>query len=254
MKAMILAAGLGTRLRPLTDGRPKALVAIAGRTMIEIALTRLRAAGVTSVIVNAHHFADQIESFLKGREDWRIRIEVSREAEPLDTGGGLMHAAWFFLEPCSKSGPDCNAPFIVHNVDVISSIDLARMIRTHLEGNALVTLAVAARQSSRQLIFDENGQLCGRRAGRCAPPETVRPARQTCDLAFAGIHVISPRIFSLMHERGAFSIIDEYLRLAAEGEKIAAFRADEYYWRDLGRVESISAVERDIASGVVKLN
>ncbi|HUB51729.1 MAG TPA: nucleotidyltransferase family protein [Terracidiphilus sp.] len=245
MKAMILAAGLGTRLRPLTDHRPKALVTVAGRTMLEIALARLREAGVTDVIVNAHHFAEQIDEYLKGREDPGMRIEISREAELLDTGGGLKHAAWFFQEP----GPDRDASFIVHNVDVISAIDLARMIRAHSERSALATLAVAARKSSRQLIFDEQGNLCGRRAGADALPEIVRPAQQPQELAFSGIHVISPRIFELMQESGAFSIIDAYLRLAAEGEKIAAFRSDEYYWRDLGKPESIAAAEKDIANG-----
>jgi NDP-sugar pyrophosphorylase family protein len=244
---MILAAGLGTRLRPLTDEHPKALVTVAGRPMIEIALARMRAAGVTDAIVNAHHFADQIDAYLKGREDLELRIEVSREAELLDTGGGLKHAAWFFLEP----GSDSDEPFILHNVDVISTIDLTRMIRAHNDGNALATLAVAERESSRQLIFDENGNLCGRRAGRNAQPEFVRPAQQSQELAFSGIHVISPRIFSLMHETGAFSIVDVYLRLAGQGEKIAAFRADEYYWRDLGRAESIAAAERDNASGQI---
>jgi NDP-sugar pyrophosphorylase family protein len=245
MKAMVLAAGLGTRLRPLSNDRPKALVTIAGRTMLEIALARLRAAGVTGVIVNAHHFADQIEHFIEGREDLGMRVEISREAELLDTGGGLKQAAWFFLGASEES----DASFIVHNVDVISTIDFTRMVRTHVENGALATLAVAARDSSRQLIFDEYGLLCGRRAGRDAAPEFVRAITQPQQLAFSGIHVISPRIFSLLRETGAFSIIDAYLRLAAEGEKIAAFRADEYYWRDLGNPESIAAAERDIASG-----
>jgi len=248
MKAMVLAAGLGTRLRPLTDDRPKALVTVAGRTMLEMTLDRLRFAGVAEVIVNAHHFADQIERYLKGREDYSMRIEISREAELLDTGGGIKHAAWFFL----KDGPDRDAPFIVHNVDVISTIDLTRMVRVHAEGNGLATLAVAARDSSRQLIFDEDGILCGRRAARDAHPELARPAQQTQQLAFSGIHVISPRIFTLLNETGEFSIIDAYLRLAAAGEKIATFRADEYYWRDLGKPESIAAAEREIADGTAK--
>jgi NDP-sugar pyrophosphorylase family protein len=250
MKAMVLAAGLGTRLRPLTGDQPKALVTIAGRTMLEIALAGLRAAGVTEVIVNAHHFADQIERFVKGREDFGMRVEVSHEAELLDTGGGIRNAAWFFLE----DGPNRDAPFFVHNVDVISTIDLTRMIRDHVASNALATLAVAARDSSRQLIFDEDGLLSGRRAGRDALPQLVRPAPNPQLLAFSGIHVLSPGIFSLMPETGAFSIIDAYLRLSAAGEKIAAFRADEYYWRDLGKPESIAAAERDIASGAVALS
>jgi NDP-sugar pyrophosphorylase family protein len=175
-----------------------------------------------------------------------MRVEISREAELLDTGGGIKHAAWFFLE----DGPDRDAPFIVHNVDVISTIDLARMIRTHNESDALATLAVAARESSRQLIFDQDGILCGRRAGRNLEPQLVRPAQQTYQFAFSGIHILSPRIFSLLNVTGAFSIIDAYLRLAAEGEKIAVFRADEYYWRDIGKPESIAAAERDRAKAV----
>ncbi len=242
MKAMVLAAGLGTRLRPLTDERPKALVTVSGRNLLEIALARLRAAGVTDVIVNAHHFADQIEEFIESRGDFGMRVEVSREVELLDTGGGIKHASRFFLE----DGPDCDAPFIVHNVDVISTIDLARMVRDHVASNALATLAVAARDSSRPLIFDQDGLLCGRRKGRDVPAELVRAVTQPQLMAFSGIHVVSPRIFSLMREAGAFSIIDAYLRLAAEGEKIAAFRADEYYWRDLGKPESIAAAEDEI--------
>jgi NDP-sugar pyrophosphorylase family protein len=254
MKAMILAAGLGTRLRPLTNDRPKALVTIAGRTMLEITLARLRAAGVNAVIVNAHHFADQIEGFLKGREDFGMRVEVSHESDLLDTGGGLKNAACFFQVPDPDSGPNRDAPFIVHNVDVISTIDLKHMIRAHNESGALATLAVAKRDSSRQLIFDEANLLCGRRAGRDAEVELVRPAQQTQQLAFSGIHIISPRIFSLMHESGAFSIIDAHLRLAADGEKISAFCCDQYYWRDLGRPESIAAAESDIASRIVSID
>jgi len=247
MKAMVLAAGLGTRLRPLTDTTPKALVRIAGRTMLEIALERLRKSGVSEVIVNAHHFADQIEAFLKNREDVGMRVEISRETDLLDTGGGLKKAAWFFLE----DGPERDAPFIVHNVDVVSTIDLAQMLRYHVQSQALATLAVAARESSRKLIFDENGNLCGRRSGRSAEPQFVRPAQQASQLAFSGIHVVSPRIFSLLDETGTFSIIDAYLRLAGSGESIAGFRADNDYWRDLGKPESIAAAERDIANGAI---
>src|SRR3989442_7410736 len=119
MKAMILAAGLGTRLRPLTDSRPKALVEIAGRTLLEITLSRLRAFGIREVIINVHHFADLILEYLKTNDNFGMRIEVSREEVLLDTGGGLKKAAWFFLEDSSR----LEEPFILHNVDVISTID-----------------------------------------------------------------------------------------------------------------------------------
>jgi len=153
----------------------------------------------------------------------------------LDTGGGLKKAAWFFSDE----------PFILHNVDVISTIDLERMRQSHLQTQALATVAVQERETSRYLLFDENGQLCGRRAGRDGRPE-VREAPRVRALAFSGIHIISPRIFSMMTEEGAFSIIDCYLRLAAQGEKIVSFRADQYYWRDLGRLESVALAEREL--------
>lgn len=249
MKAMILAAGLGTRLRPLTDDRPKALVEVDGRTMLEIALTRLRACGVGEAIVNAHHFADQIVDYLAAHRNFGMRIEVSRESDLLDTGGGLKKAAPFFL---GKGGLD--VPFILHNVDVLSTIDLKRMMRFHAEQGALATLAVQERKTSRYLLFDGHGQLCGRRAGEDGQPEMARPAAQVQALAFSGIHILSPRIFALLSAQGAFSIIAAYLRLAAQGERIAAFRADEYYWRDLGRPESVAQAARDIASGVYSTN
>jgi NDP-sugar pyrophosphorylase family protein len=245
MKAMILAAGLGTRLRPLTDDRPKALVEVAGRTLLEIALSRLRFFGVRDVIVNMHHFAERIVEYLKAHDNFGMRIEVSREGELLDTGGGLKKAAHFFLE----DGGSLQEPFIVHNVDVISSIDLGRMVRLHAEQGALATLAVQERDSARQLLFDEQGRLCGRRTGRDERDEFARPAAQAQALGFCGIHVISPQIFAKMEEEGAFSIIAAYLRLATQGEKIMAFRADESYWRDLGRPESLLEAAQDMGNG-----
>jgi NDP-sugar pyrophosphorylase family protein len=247
MKAMILAAGLGTRLRPLTDDRPKALVTVAGRTLLEIALARLRAFGVREVIVNAHHYAEMIVEYLKANNNFGMRIEVSREEKLLDTGGGLKKAAHFF------SGSQ--EPFIVHNVDVISSIDLGRMLRFHTEENALATLAMQERESARQMLFDEQGRLRGRRpergswSPRSENPDLGHPAEQAHALAFCGIHVLSPQIFVKLNEEGAFSIIDAYMRLAAQEEKIIAYRADECYWRDLGRPESVLQAEQDLGSG-----
>ena len=277
MKAMILAAGLGTRLRPLTDDRPKALVTVAGRTLLEITLSRLHSFGVTDVIVNAHHHAQMIADYLQAHGNFGMRIEVSREEELLDTGGGLKSAAHFFRDSLQE-------PFILHNVDVLSAIDLGRMVRYHSEQHAMATLAVQQRDSSRQLLFDEVGQLCGRRIGADGKPEFVHshnnPEIAPCPihsrslrmggkaqsplstnhesalvnsaqqpLAFSGIHVLSPQIFTKMEEQGAFSIIDAYLHLASQGEKIIAFRADEYYWRDLGRSENLLQAAQDIVNG-----
>jgi NDP-sugar pyrophosphorylase family protein len=183
-----------------------------------------------------------------------MRIEVSREEKLLDSGGGLKKASWFFLE----EGANLQEPFILHNVDVISNIDLARMLRFHVEQDALATLAVQDRVTSRPLLFDTHGQFCGRAAGpernaydgnsalgRSGPGSEGETAMQ--ELAFTGIHVISPRIFREIGEEGAFSIIHTYIRLAARGERIRGFRADEYYWRDLGRPESVALAAEELA-------
>jgi NDP-sugar pyrophosphorylase family protein len=251
MKAMILAAGLGTRLRPLTDDRPKALVEINGRTLLEITLSRLRKVGISEVIVNAHHFADVLVNYLRANDNFGMRIEMSCEDVLLDTGGGLKKAAHFFLRHSADE------PFILHNVDVLSTIDLRRMLRFHREQNALATLAVQHRKTSRYLLFDERSELCGRRITTSDLPEgtteLVRAAANPQPLAFCGIHVISPRLLTLMSEEGVFSIIDAYLRLAAAGEKILAFRAEQYYWRDLGRPENIAQASTDLAGGVIQL-
>jgi NDP-sugar pyrophosphorylase family protein len=249
MKAMILAAGLGTRLRPLTDDRPKALVEVAGHPLLEITLRRVREFGVREVIVNVHHLADMVVDYLRKNGNFGMRIEISREEVLLDTGGGLKKAAWFFLE----GDRSAEQPFFLHNVDVISTIDLQRVVQFHTENQALATLAVRDRETSRYLLFDERNQLCGRRTGRDRLPEIVRPSRNTCALAFSGIHVISPRFLRLMTEDGAFSIISPYLRLAGAGEKILGFRADEYYWRDLGKPENVAQVGRDIEQRVLEL-
>jgi NDP-sugar pyrophosphorylase family protein len=262
MKAMILAAGLGTRLRPLTDTRPKALVELAGRTLLEITLTRLRTFGITEFIINVHHFADQVTDYLKSKNNFGLRIEISREEILLDTGGGLKKAAWFFLEDPAH----LNEPFLLHNVDVISTIDLTRMLQFHKEHQALATLAVQSRDSGRQLLFNNDLQLCGRRTSgqatshietlaschserseESAFSESHPAASQPLQpLAFSGIHLISPRLLPLLTEEGIFSIIPSYLRLAAQGQKILAFRADQYYWRDLGRPSDLAQAALDM--------
>jgi len=274
MKAMILAAGLGTRLRPLTDTRPKALVEIAGRTLLEITITRLRAFGITEVIINVHHFADLVIDYLKSNKNFGMRIEISREEVLLDTGGGLKKAAWFFLEDPTH----LDEPFLLHNVDVLSTIDFARMLQFHKEHRALATLAVQARETSRPLLFDTHLQLRGRRTGPDGKPELVSnypsgaPRQGTASavtknkknsgasapevplqsLAFSGIHLISPRLLPMLIEEGIFSIIPAYLRLAAQGLPVLAFRADTYYWRDLGRPADLAQATEDMKKGPLK--
>jgi mannose-1-phosphate guanylyltransferase len=243
MRAMVLAAGLGTRLRPLTNDRPKALVEIAGRTLLEITLTRLASFGVREVIINIHHFADLVIQYLKLKNNFGLQVEISREELLLDTGGGLKKASWFFLQDPNR----LDEPFILHNVDVVSTIDLQRLLNFHNEHRALATLAVQERDSSRYLLFDEQGELCGRRIGRDQEPELVRSSSNLQALAFSGLHAISPRLLANMSEEGVFSIIATYLRFAGQGEKILAFRADEYYWRDLGKLDDLRQAEQDLA-------
>jgi NDP-sugar pyrophosphorylase family protein len=231
MKAMVLAAGLGTRLKPLTDSRPKALVEIAAQSLLQITLLRLREQEIHEVIVNVHHFADMIVDYLKANNNFGMRIAVSREDILLDTGGGLKKAGWFFLEDKSDE------PFVLHNVDVLSTIDLRRMAQCHITNRALATLAVKDRETSRYLIFNSDLQLCGRQA--------MRDPMQL-SLGFSGIHIISPRLLPKLEGDGAFSIIDSYLKLAARGERILAFRADGCYWRDLGRPDDLRQAAEDL--------
>jgi len=256
MKAMILAAGLGTRLRPLTNDRPKALVELNGRTLLEITIERLKYFGIREIIVNVHHHADQIVAYLKSRQNFGIQIAISHEDDLLlDTGGGLKKASWFFLEN------DSQEPFLLHNVDILSTIDFKQMLESHKKSGALATLAVQQRTSSRQLLFDENNLLIGRRLNNvdqlvsasgsnvsdCHSERSEKSVfSSVAPLAFSGIHVIFPRLLTLFTESGVFSIIDAYLRLAATGEKISAFRADNFYWHDLGRLEDLKQAESDI--------
>ncbi len=237
MKAMVLAAGLGTRLRPLTDDRPKALVEVAGRTMLDLTLSRLRTFGVNEVIVNVFHFADRIIDYLHARNNFGMRIEISREETLLDTGGGLQQAAWFFAHT--------DDPFLLHNVDILSGFDLGRMVAAHRASGALATLATQGRTSSRPLVFDDRGRLL-RRDSASAPP-----APHEHRLAFAGIHVLSPRIFAKIQQQGAFSIIDTYLQLSTIDETVLAYREDEAYWRDLGKPESVAKAAEDLRNGIV---
>jgi NDP-sugar pyrophosphorylase family protein len=245
MKAMILAAGLGTRLRPLTDRRPKALVELGGRTLLEITLERLRGFGITDVVVNAHHFAEMVAEYLRAHDNFGMHIEISREEELLDTGGGLKKAAEFFLRDAEDE------PFVMHNVDVLSSIDLLEMARLHGEHGALATLAVMRRVSSRQLLFDSEGCLCGRHTAGVAA-EMARAVDAAEELAFCGVQVLSPKIFARMDEASAFSIVPTYLRLAAEGAKVLAWRADACYWRDVGTEQSLRQAAEELQRNDLK--
>jgi NDP-sugar pyrophosphorylase family protein len=238
MKAMVLAAGVGSRLRPLTDECPKALVEIGGMPMVEIVLRRLAAVGVREVVVNVFHHADKLESFLAGRRDLGLRIHISHEDELLDTGGGLKQAAAFL------AGAE---PFFLHNADVVSGVDLLRLLHAHRAGAALATLSVRDRPASRRLLFDARGRLCGwERADTGERTWAGAPREPAQRLGFDGIQVLSPDIFAKLTETGAFSLTRAYLRLASEGERIEAFRADDYYWADIGSLSKLQAVRQHV--------
>lgn len=230
---MVLAAGIGSRLRPLTDKTPKALVEVGGMTMLEIVIRRLVKAGADGIIVNTFHLADQVEAFLRSR-DLGARIEISRESELLDTGGGLKKAARFFTD---------GSPFFLHNVDVFSDLDLVRLYRSHAAGGALATLAVSDRKTERYFLFAPDGKLQGWESTREGRVQWAgAPDPQARRLAFNGIHVISPKIFPLLSESGAFPINRAYLRLSGQGARIQAFRMDEYYYKDIGSAAKLDEV------------
>lgn len=232
---MVLAAGVGSRLRPLTDHVPKALVEVGGRSLLEHVLDRLMRFGVDSAVVNVHHEPDRIEAFLRtGRIT--IPVALSREPELLDTGGGLKNAAPLL------AGTE---PFFIHNVDVLSAIDLGALLAQHAESGALSTLAVQPRAVGRAFLFDRGGRLAGWEEAPGGRREWAGPPSPDFErLAFCGIHAASPALLSQLSECGAFPLVSAYLRLAREGADIRAFRADGVFWADIGSPEKLDAVRR----------
>lgn len=217
MEGFILAAGLGTRLRPLTDDRPKALVEVGGVTLLERTIRRLEGAGVRHIVINVHHFAEKVVDFV-GSRNWLAQIDFSNERDLLlDTGGGLKHAAPLF------SGRE---NILIHNVDILSDIDLREVEREHKSEGNLVTLCVSQRQTKRMLEFDERGMLVG---------------RADEGLAFSGISVVSPELFALLPEADhPYPVIDEYIRLAAAGYRIGSYLHAADHWLDVGKPETLA--------------
>ena len=230
MKAMILAAGKGTRLKPLTDHLPKALVKVNGTPLLEILVDKLKKTGVNEIIINVHYLADQIIDFIKSKNSFGIKIEISHEKEELlDTGGGLKKAAWFFNN---------NAPFILHNVDVISNIDFNKMLDSHIKSNAFITLAVRNRKSSRYFLFNDKNALCGWRNTKTNEQIIIQNFEHISELAFSGIHIISPNIFKHISEEGKFSIVKSYLNLSTK-YLIQAYNHNNDFWFDIGKPENL---------------
>jgi NDP-sugar pyrophosphorylase family protein len=240
VKAMVFAAGLGTRLRPFTDSIPKALIEVDGRPLIEIVLARLVRAGVGAAVVNVHHLPAQIKAWLAGARPG-LTVTLSHETNLLDTGGGLKHAAPLL------AGEE---PFFIHNVDVLSAIDLSALMAQHRASGALATLAVQPRSSGRGLLFDGEGRLVGWEEAPGGRRDWAgRPVPSAERLAFCGIHAASPALLGRLSETGAFPIVSAYLRLAGEGADIRAFRAESVFWTDVGNAEKLAAVRKLAADG-----
>jgi N-acetyl-alpha-D-muramate 1-phosphate uridylyltransferase len=226
VRAMIFAAGMGTRLKPFTDGHPKALYVVDGKTLLEHSLLHLKRYGITRVIINVHHFAHQITDFLHQNIDFGMEIAISDETDRLlETGGGLKKAAWFFK--------DCDV-IVARNVDILSGMDLGSMITAHLEKRSMATLAVRDRPTARYFLFNEQMQLRGWMNKNTGELKGVASADGLNALAFSGIQVLSPSIFPLIAEEGKFSLTDLYLRLSAH-QKITAYPDDHTAWADAGR-------------------
>lgn len=231
---MILAAGLGTRLRPFTDSHPKALLPLAGKTLLEWQIEMLSKAGIRDIVINVHHFADQIEAYLKEKDNFGCRIRLSEEREQLlETGGGLRHAASLLLD-------GTNEPILVCNVDVLSNIDLRAVCEAYREED-LAMLVVSQRETQRYLVWNEEGRLVGWR--NIATGE-VRQSGEGKLLAFSGMHVVSPRMLELMQpypER--FGITDFYLDQCAS-HTIRAYVPADYRMMDVGKAEQLCQAEQ----------
>lgn len=236
MKAMIFAAGKGTRLLPLTHNKPKALVKVNGIQILERLIIKLKQVGVSEIIINVHYFANQIIDFLKSKNNFDIHIEFSDETdELLDTGGGLKKASHFFND---------GKPFILYNTDIISDIDLTQMLEIHNKENALSTIAVRDRKSSRYFLFNSKNELCGWKNEKTNKQIICRSNNNNLiKLAFSGIHILNPEIFNLMNSTGAFSIVDTYLNIASKN-RIIAYKHTNDYWFDIGDVNKLEIAEQ----------
>jgi NDP-sugar pyrophosphorylase family protein len=233
---MILAAGLGTRLKPLTDHTPKALLEIGGVPILEHVARRLIAVGADRLVINLHHFGDRIRAFVEGQQGFGVEVAFSEEPEgALETGGGVLRAANLFRG---------DAPFFLHNSDVLTDLPLGEMYLAHERATPLATVAVMSRVSSRYLLFDAEG-LFGRVDERKGQRIEARASvGEELRLGFAGVHVIAPDFPRLLTERGAFSILDPYLRLVGEGATILPFRIDGSRWIDIGKPEQLEEARR----------
>ena len=232
-KAMIFAAGLGTRLKPFTLNAPKAMAPVNGKPLLQRNIEYLKLFGIEEIVVNVHHFADQIISFLQ-ENDFGVKTIISDETDAvLETGGGLLKA-----RPLLENAED----ILVMNVDILTDVDLDELFSNHKENGALATLAVSKRESSRGLLFNDSGQLCGWHNKKTGEEKIVRDKKDLIDFAFSGIQVISSQVFPLIKQTGKFSIIDTYLDLASS-QKIIAYDHSGKILMDVGKPESLRKAE-----------
>ena len=234
---MLFAAGRGTRLAPLTDRHPKCLVTAGGKSLLEHNIIKLQKAGVDTLVINTHHFSEQVKKFVRYK-DFGLTIQISEEKDLLGQGGGLLKASKYF------QGEEA---FFVCNSDIYSELDLKALLSAHNESQRLATLAVAKRETSRYLRFDQKNNLSGwenRKTG-----EKVSWSDNSYDIwAFNGIQVISPKIFDYMDDLGSsFSTIPVYLKAAEAGEKLVAFPMDQSYWIDIGTVEKLEVLRQHLS-------
>lgn len=241
MKAMIFAAGLGSRLKPLTDTMPKALVPVAGRPMLEHVILKLKTAGFTEIVINIHHFGEQILDFLRAKDSFGLTIHISDERGLLlDTGGGVKKARTFF--------ENSDEPFLVHNVDILSDIDLKELYNYHLRNGGVATLLASRRKTSRYLLFDSEKKLCGwinKDTGQVKPAGFLYDESLYQEYAFSGIHVLSPDIFRWMDTpqwEGKFSIMDFYLATCRQAD-FFGYLTEKLQLIDIGKPETLAKAE-----------
>lgn len=235
MKAMILAAGLGTRLKPFTDLHPKALAEVNGKSLLQHNIEYLLNFGINEIIVNVHHFSEQILNKIEENKGWGAKITISDEREQLlETGGGLKKAKWYF--------ENADKPFLLINADILTNLNLSKILDFHIKNNNLATLFISERKTSRYFLFDKQYNLCGWKNIKTGETKITRGVDKYFEMAFNGLHIISPKIFSLIKQEGKFSIVDTYLDLSAIN-KIMGYTDLQAKFIDVGKPESIAQAE-----------
>lgn len=238
---MILAAGLGTRLKPITDTIPKALVKVGNKTLLQYNIERMLAFGIKDIVINVHHFSEKITKYLHDNNNFNANIQISDEIELLlDTGGGIKYASqWLASEE----------PILIQNVDIFTNINYENMLNHHLASNALATLAVRNRESTRYLLFNKNNVMCGWQNIKTNEKIITRNDDNLNSLAFSCTHIISPKLLQLLPDKKVFSIIDVYLELSKH-HKVLAYMHNDDYWFDIGTPDKLQRVEQFLSNEI----